>query len=143
MTDGLTEIADGVAAVGGTETWKKFESDGIENTCLPQALPDLDAAFETILFALPAGLSSDQAALIVGVDGTSFNILATQRELQDDPRIQKLYELLISPEAARFKQDAWGEPVLPVSDCKPLQLWLLPQRVSQGRSARVTSGIAR
>ena len=73
--------------------------------------------FETILFALPAGLSSDQAALIVGVDGTSFNILATQRELQDDPRIQKLYELLISPEAARFKQDAWGEPVLPVPDC--------------------------
>ena len=52
----METIVDGIA-----DNSKKFEFVGIENATHPQALPDLDAAFVTIEFALPAGLSSDQA----------------------------------------------------------------------------------
>ncbi|MBG6054488.1 D-methionine transport system substrate-binding protein [Salinibacterium sp. CAN_S4] len=115
-SEGLIEIADGATTLNDiTDNPKKFEFVEIENATLPQALPDVDAAFVTISFALPAGLSSEQAILIEGDDSPYFNILATRPELQDDPRIQKLFELLTSPEVAQFEQDTWGGLVVPVS----------------------------
>ena len=71
----METIVDGIA-----DNPKKIEFVGIEDATRPQALPDLDAAFVTISFAPPAGLSSDQAI-----------------------------------NAARFGQDTWGAPVVPVS----------------------------
>ncbi|MDJ0335479.1 MetQ/NlpA family ABC transporter substrate-binding protein [Salinibacterium sp. G-O1] len=114
--EGLISIADGATTLNDiTDNPKKFEFVEIENATLPQALPDVDAAFVTISFALPAGLTSDQAILIEGDSSPYFNILATRPELKGDARIQKLYELLTSPEVAQFEQDTWGGLVVPVS----------------------------
>ncbi|WP_229671196.1 MetQ/NlpA family ABC transporter substrate-binding protein [Salinibacterium xinjiangense] len=77
----LTEIANGAASADGiTDNPKKFGLVETENATRPHALPDVDAAFATISFALPAGLSSDQAIPIEGDDSTYFNILVTRRD---------------------------------------------------------------
>lgn len=91
----------------------KFDFVEIENATLPQAVPDVDAAFVTISFALPAGLTADDAILIEGEDSPYFNILATRPELADDPRIEKLNELLLSEETAQFMLDSWNGLVVP------------------------------
>ena len=79
------------------------------------AVNDVDVAFVTISFALPAGLTSEQAILIESESSHYFNVLATTPALKDDPRIVKLYELLTSPEVAQFEQDTWGGLVVPVT----------------------------
>jgi D-methionine transport system substrate-binding protein len=72
-------------------------------------------AFVTISFALPAGLTADQAILIEGSDSPYFNILATTPELEDDPRIVKLKELLLSDEVQAYMEETWGGLVIPAS----------------------------
>lgn len=114
--EGLIEIADGASTLADiTDNPHKFEFVEIENATLPQAVADVDTAFVTISFALPAGLTSDQAILIEGDSSPYFNVLATRPELKDDPRIAALYELLTSPEVAQFELDTWGGLVVPVS----------------------------
>lgn len=114
--EGLIEITDGASTLSDiTDNPRNFEFVEIENATLPQAVADVDAAFVTISFALPAGLSADQAILIEGDSSNYFNVLATRPELVDDPRIVKLYELLTSPEVAQFQLDTWGGLVVPVS----------------------------
>ncbi|MDN3495037.1 MetQ/NlpA family ABC transporter substrate-binding protein [Planococcus sp. APC 4015] len=113
--EGLIEVADDVSDPSGiTDNPKDFEFREIENATLPQALPDVDTAFVTISFALPAGLTSDTAILIEGDDSDYFNVLATRPELEDDPRITALYELLTSQATADFELDTWGGLVVPV-----------------------------
>ncbi|MDJ1114021.1 MetQ/NlpA family ABC transporter substrate-binding protein [Microbacterium dauci] len=113
--EGLIETTDDVVDLSGiTANPRDFEFREIENATLPQALPDVDAAFVTISFALPAGLSSDKAILLEGEDSPYYNVLATTPELKDDPRIEKLYELLTSQETADFENETWGGLVVPV-----------------------------
>ena len=113
---GLIEVASDVKDLTGiTANPKDFQFKEIENATLPQALPDVDTAFVTISFALPAGLTSDQAILLEGSDSPYYNVLATRAELKDDPRIQKLYELLTSADTAAFENDKWGGLVVPVT----------------------------
>lgn len=114
-SEGLIEVTDDVVDLSGvTANPKDFEFREIENATLPQALPDVDAAFVTISFALPAGLTSDKAILLEGEDSPYYNVLATRPELKDDPRVQKLYELLTSQETADFENETWGGLVVPV-----------------------------
>ncbi|HWR86029.1 MAG TPA: MetQ/NlpA family ABC transporter substrate-binding protein [Rhodoglobus sp.] len=114
--EGLIEIADGASTLADiTDNPNDFEFVEIENATLPQAVADTDAAFVTISFALPAGLTAEQAILIEGEDSAYYNVLATRAELEDDPRIIKLYELLTSPEVAQFEQDTWGGLVVPAA----------------------------
>ena len=114
--EGLIEITDGASTLADiTSNPSNFEFLEIENATLPQAVPDVDAAFVTISFALPAGLTSSEAILIEGDSSKYFNVLATRPELEDDPRIAKLYELLTSDEVAQFELDTWGGLVVPVS----------------------------
>ena len=114
--EGLIEITEGASTLGDiTSNPSKFEFLEIENATLPQAVPDVDAAFVTISFALPAGLTSSEAILIEGDSSNYFNVLATRPDLEDDPRIAKLYELLTSEEVAQFELDTWGGLVVPVS----------------------------
>lgn len=111
---GLIEVAPDVADLSGiTDNPKNFEFKEIENATLPQALPDVDTAFVTIAFALPAGLTADQAILIEGEDSDYFNILATRTDLVDDPRIVALFSLLTSEDAATYMTDTWGGLVVP------------------------------
>lgn len=114
-SEGLIEVTDDVVDLSGiTANPKDFEFREIENATLPQALPDVDAAFVTISFALPAGLTSDKAILLEGEDSPYYNVLATRPELKDDARVQKLYELLTSQETADFENETWGGLVVPV-----------------------------
>lgn len=113
--EGLIEVADDVVDLSGiTANPKGYEFREIENATLPQALPDVDAAFVTISFALPAGLSGDDAILLEGEDSPYYNVLATRPELEDDPRITLLYDLLTSQETADFQDETWGGLVVPV-----------------------------
>lgn len=114
--EGLIEIAEGATTLADiTDNPHDFEFVEIENATLPQAVADVDAAFVTISFALPAGLTSEQAILIEGDSSPYYNVLATTPELENDPRVLKLYELLTSDEVAQFELDTWGGLVVPAS----------------------------
>lgn len=115
--EGLIEATDDVVDLSGiTANPRGFQFQEIENATLPQALPDVDTAFVTISFALPAGLTAEQAILIEGTDSDYYNVLATRPELADDPRITALYDLLTSQETADYEQETWGGLVVPVTD---------------------------
>jgi len=112
---GLITVADNVSDLSGIESNpRNFQFKEIENATLPQALPDVDTAFVTITFALPAGLTSDQAILLEGSDSSYYNVLATRPELENDPRVQALYKLLTSQDTADYENATWGGLVVPV-----------------------------
>ncbi len=112
--EGLIETtAEPTTLADITSNPNKFDFVEIENATLPQALPDVDVAFVTIAFALPAGLTSEQAILIEGKDSPYFNVLATSPALKDDPRVTKLVELLLSEKTKQYLNDTWGGLVIP------------------------------
>ena len=114
--EGLIEIEEGATNLDGISSNPQgFEFTEVENATLPLAIPDNDAVFVTASFALPAGLSQDQAILTEGDDSEYFNILATTPELQDDPRVAALYELLTSDETQQYILDTWGGLIVPVA----------------------------
>ncbi|WP_306233256.1 MetQ/NlpA family ABC transporter substrate-binding protein [Agrococcus beijingensis] len=115
--EGLIEIADDATNLDGiTANPKNFAFTEVENATLPLALPDNDAVFVTASFALPAGLTGDDAILTETDDSDYFNILATTPELQDDPRIAKLYELLTSAETQEYMFETWTGLIIPVEN---------------------------
>ena len=109
-----TEEPTGLADI--TENPNDYEFVEIENATLAQSVPDVDTAFVTIAFALPAGLTGDDAILIEGSDSPYVNVLATTEELENDPRIEKLLELLTSAETADYIDETWGGLVVPVTN---------------------------
>jgi D-methionine transport system substrate-binding protein len=114
--EGLIETTDEPTKLGDiTENSHDFDFVEIENATLAQSVPDVDTAFVTISFALPAGLTADDAILIEGSDSPYVNVLATTEELENDPRVEKLYELLTSDETAEYINDTWGGLVVPVA----------------------------
>lgn len=114
--EGLIETTDEPSTVADvTKNPKDFQFVEIENATLPQAVPDVDAAFVTISFALPAGLTAKQAILIEGADSPYSNVLATTPELENDPRVQKLKELLLDPATQKFMKDTWDGLVIPTA----------------------------
>lgn len=113
--EGLIELADGATNLTGiTANPRGFQFTEIENATLPLAMPDNDAVFVTASFALPAGLTGEQAILIEGNDSNYFNILATRPDLADDERVQTLYELLTSDETKEHILAEWGGLIVPV-----------------------------
>jgi D-methionine transport system substrate-binding protein len=113
--EGLIETTDDVVDLSGiTANPRDFQFQEIENATLAQAIPDVDAAFVTISFALPAGLDPESAILLEGEDSPYYNILATRPDLENDPRIETLYELLTSQATADFENETWGGLVVPV-----------------------------
>ena len=114
--EGLIELADEPTSLADvTDNPHNFDFVEIENATLPQAVPDVDAAFVTITFALPAGLTGEQAILTEGADSAYWNVLATTPELESDPRVVKLLELLQAPETKKFMTDTWGGLVVPTA----------------------------
>lgn len=114
--EGLIELADEPTSLADvTDNPHNFDFVEIENATLPQAVPDVDAAFVTITFALPAGLTGEQAILTEGADSAYWNVLATTPELESDPRVVKLLELLQAPETKKFMTDTWGGLVIPTA----------------------------
>ena len=112
--EGLISVEEGATNLDGiTENPSNFQFTEVENATLPLAIPDNDAVFVTASFALPAGLTQDQAILTEGDDSDYFNILATTPELQDDPRVAALYELLTSEETDAYMLETWGGLIVP------------------------------
>jgi D-methionine transport system substrate-binding protein len=115
-SEGLIEVEDDVTNLDGiTANPKNFEFSEIENASLALAVPDVDAAFVTASFALPAGLTTDQAVIIESTDSTYYNILATTPELESDPRIEKLVELLTDQRTKDFIDETWQGLIVPVA----------------------------
>jgi len=114
--EGLIETTDEPTTLADiTENPKNFDFVEIENATLAQSVPDVDTAFVTISFALPAGLTADDAILIEDADSPYVNVLATTEALESDPRVAKLYELLTSDETADYINETWGGLVVPVA----------------------------
>jgi D-methionine transport system substrate-binding protein len=114
--EGLIETTEEPTVLADiTDNPHDFDFVEIENATLAQAVPDVDTAFVTISFALPAGLTAKQAILIEGSDSPYFNVLATSDKLKDDPRVAKLYELLTSQQTKDYIEKTWGGLVVPVS----------------------------
>lgn len=113
-TEGIIEIADGATTPADiTSNPRNLEFVEIENATLPQAVPDVDTAFVTITFALPAGLTGDDAILLEPSDSPYFNVLATTPDLAEDERVTALYDLLVSEEMAEYQLETWGGLVVP------------------------------
>ncbi|MET1044137.1 MAG: MetQ/NlpA family ABC transporter substrate-binding protein [Microbacteriaceae bacterium] len=114
--EGLIETTENPTVLADiTDNPHDFEFVEAENASLPGVLPDVDAAFVTISFALPAGLKLEDAILVEGQGSKYFNVLATTAELEDDPRVQKLYELLLSDETQAYMEETYGDQMIPVT----------------------------
>ena len=112
--EGLIETTEEPTSIADvTDNPNDYEFREIENATLPQAVQDVDAAFVTISFALPAGLTADQAILIEDKDSPYANVLATTPELENYPRIVKLKELLLSEQTQAYMEETWGGLVIP------------------------------
>lgn len=114
-SEGVIEIEDGATNLDGiTDNPLNLQFTEIENASLALALPDNDAVFVTAAFAIPAGLTEDQAILVEGTDSTYYNVLATTPELEDDPRIAALVELLTDQRTKDYLLETWGGLIVPV-----------------------------
>ncbi|MCU1404990.1 MAG: lipoprotein [Glaciihabitans sp.] len=112
--EGVIEVSDNPTTLQDiTANPSDFDFVEIENATLAQSVPDVDAAFVTAAFALPAGLTLDSAILVEGSDSPYSNILATTPELESDPRIVKLHELLVDPATQDYINETWGGLILP------------------------------
>lgn len=115
--EGLIEIAEGTTNLDGiTSNPQSFAFTEVENATLPLAIPDNDAVFVTASFALPAGLTQDQAILTEGTDSNYFNSLVTTPELESDPRVTALYDLLTSDETKAYILETWGGLIVPIAE---------------------------
>lgn len=114
-SEGLIEIEDGADNLDGiTDNPLNLQFTEIENASLGLALPDNDVVFVTASFAIPAGLTEDQAILIEGTDSNYYNVLATTPELEDDPRIAALVELLTDQRTKDYLLETWNGLIVPV-----------------------------
>jgi len=113
--EGVIEIADGATTLADiTDNPKNLKFIEIENASLALALPDNDASFVTASFAIPAGLSDDQAILFEGSESKYYNVLATRAELKDDPRIKALQNMLNDERTKEFITQTWKGLIVPV-----------------------------
>ena len=114
-SEGLIQVSDDVTNLDGiTSNPKGFQFTEIENASLALAVPDQDAAFVTATFALPAGLSEDKAIILENTDSNYYNVLATTPELENDPRVQKLYQLLTDQRTKDYITQTWKGLIVPV-----------------------------
>ncbi|GEK81347.1 MetQ/NlpA family ABC transporter substrate-binding protein [Agrococcus baldri] len=115
--EGLIEIAEGTTNLDGiTANPQNLQFTEVENATLPLAIPDNDAVFVTSSFAIPAGLTQDQAILVESSDSNYYNSLVTTPALAEDPRVVELYELLTSDETQQYILDTWGGLIVPVEE---------------------------
>lgn len=114
---GAISIAEGADNLDGiTDNPKGFQFTEVENATLPLAIPDNDAVFVTSSFAIPAGLTQEQAILLESNDSNYYNALVTRPELAEDPRVTALYELLTSQELQDYMLETWGGLIVPVAE---------------------------
>ncbi|MFB7945725.1 MetQ/NlpA family ABC transporter substrate-binding protein [Kitasatospora phosalacinea] len=117
--NGVITLKDGagttatVQDVTGNPKNLKFKE--LEAAQLPRALDDVDAAVINGNYALGANLKPATDALVLEkAEGNPYaNILAVKKGHENDPRVQKLAELLHSDEVKKYIDDNFQGAVIP------------------------------
>ncbi|WP_432044205.1 MetQ/NlpA family ABC transporter substrate-binding protein [Streptomyces cadmiisoli] len=117
--NGLITLKDGVGNEATpadiTENPKNFKFKELEAAQTPRSLDDVDAAVVNGNYAIEADLepASDALVLESADDNPYGNFLAVKEGNEDDPRVEKLAELLTSPEVKKFIEDEYDGSVIP------------------------------
>jgi D-methionine transport system substrate-binding protein len=95
---------------------KNLQFSELEAAQLPRSLEDTDASVVNGNYAIDAGLSPAQDALVLesAENNPNANGLVTRTELQNDPRITTLAELLQSQEVKTYIEQTFAGAVIPV-----------------------------
>jgi D-methionine transport system substrate-binding protein len=95
---------------------KNLRFSELEAAQLPRSLEDTDASVVNGNYAIDAGLKPAQDALVLesAQDNPNANGLVTRTDLQGDPRIATLAELLQSPQVEDYIQQTFSGAVIPV-----------------------------
>jgi len=117
---GLIKLKEGVGEKAQitdvVENPKNLKFRQMDAAMLPKALddPKVDLALINTNFALQAGLNPTKDAIFIE-DSTSpyVNILAIRPDSKDDPRLQKLAEVLLSPAVKEYIETKYKGAVVP------------------------------
>ncbi|MEU0125400.1 MetQ/NlpA family ABC transporter substrate-binding protein [Streptomyces albidoflavus] len=119
--EGLIELKKGAGADAGpsdiAKNPKNLTIKELDPAQLPRSLSDVDAAAINNNFALDAGLSPREDAILLekAEDNPYNNVLAVKKGKENDPRVKKLAELLTSPEVKKFIEDTYKGSVIPAT----------------------------
>ncbi|MGW0557155.1 MetQ/NlpA family ABC transporter substrate-binding protein [Streptomyces sp. NPDC002926] len=116
--NGLITLKSGVgsgAKLSDIQDKKGLEFKEIEAATLPRALNDVDAAVINGNYAIEAHLkpAKDSLALEKAQGNPYANFLAVKEGNEKDARVQKLAELLNSPQVKKFIEDTYAGSVVP------------------------------
>lgn len=93
---------------------KNIKVRELEAATLPRVLDQVDLALINTNYALEAGLSpTDDALVIEGADSPYVNILVTRQDNQNDPAVQKLVKALHSDTVKDFLAKQYKGAVVP------------------------------
>ncbi|MFD4951064.1 MetQ/NlpA family ABC transporter substrate-binding protein [Streptomyces sp. NPDC058451] len=94
---------------------KNLQFKELEAAQLPRSLGDVDAAVINGNYALEAKLSPAKNAIAAeSAKGNPYaNFLAVKKGNENDPRVEKLAQLLTSPEVKKFIEDKYDGAVIP------------------------------
>lgn len=116
--NGVLKLAEGVELKASVEDVVenpyelKFEP--IDAAQLPRSLDDVDLAIIPGNYALGAGISPLEEALILEDERSFFpNVLATRKELKDDERLEILINILQSKDMVEFMKEKYEGAVIP------------------------------
>ncbi|RFA11413.1 hypothetical protein B7R21_13225 [Subtercola boreus] len=115
---GLITLNEGATGVVGdiATNPKNLVFQELDAATLPRALDENVAGIANLSFALPAGLTGDEQILKEDVDGTLYtNLLAAKEGHENDPAVQKLYELLTSKQTQDWITAQYKGLVIPAS----------------------------
>ncbi|MEY6566582.1 MetQ/NlpA family ABC transporter substrate-binding protein [Streptomyces albidoflavus] len=119
--EGLIELKKGAGADASpsdiAKNPKNITIKELDPAQLPRSLSDVDAAAINNNFALDAGLSPREDAILLekAKDNPYNNVLAVKKGNENDPRVRKLAELLTSPEVKKFIEDTYKGSVIPAT----------------------------
>lgn len=116
--NGIITLKDGVGndatPADITKNPKNIEFKELEAAQTPRSLDDVDAAVINGNYAIEADLKPAEDALVLesAKDNPYGNFLAVKDGSEDDPRVQKLAELLTSDEVKKFIEDKYAGSVI-------------------------------
>jgi len=112
LKSGVGTAATPADVTGNPKHLKWKELDAAQ---LPRSLADLDAAVINGNYALDSGLKpATDAILLEKAAGNPYaNILAVKKGSENDPRVQKLAQLLHSDEVKKYIDDTFQGSVIP------------------------------
>jgi D-methionine transport system substrate-binding protein len=117
--NGLLSLREGVGTAATvadiSANPKNLRISELEAAQLPRALDDVDLAVINGNYALEVGLTpaTDALAIEAGADNPYANVLTVLAGKESDPNIQKMSELLTSPEVRQFIEQRYEGAVIP------------------------------